>query len=101
MDVRPEIKLFAEVMEKQLQKNEHKGGWKDCESSFLKQELFKNSRELSITEIHFPYDKQTILRRAANIANFAMMIADVCGALGESGTGEEEFDEEEILVISG
>ena len=30
MKLRSEVQKFAEEMEKQLQANEHKGGWKDC-----------------------------------------------------------------------
>lgn len=90
MDVRPEVKFFAEIMEEQLQKNEHKGGWKDCGYYFLEKELRKNLNKLeditgttysNLIEIQKAY-KDNILRRAANVANFAMMIADVCGALG-------------------
>ena len=74
LDVRPEVKWFAGEMEKQLGANEHKGGWQDCDSSFLLEELHKNYDELFWLTLDDPLED--ICRRAANIANFAMMVAD-------------------------
>ena len=79
-DIRPEVAMFAEVMEKQLKANENKGGWKHCDSSFLMKELQRNYDALWSLDYE---DKAHILRRAANIANFAMMIADNWGRLKE------------------
>lgn len=45
-NIRPEVAMFAEEMEKQLKANEHKGGWKHCDSSFLMKELQRNYDEL-------------------------------------------------------
>lgn len=39
--MRPEVELFAGEMEKQLDKNEHKGGWGNCDRRFLLLELTK------------------------------------------------------------
>lgn len=79
--LRPEVQRFAEEMEKQLQANEHKGGWKECHFSYLIDETFRNYDRM-VT--HFTKnDTPAILRRAANIANFAMMVADNWGGLME------------------
>ena len=80
--IRSEVQRFAKEMEKQLQANEHKGGWEDCDSGFLMSELEKNFNALWRLQ---PSDKAGILRRATNIANFAMMIADNWGGLMEGG----------------
>ncbi len=85
-NVRPEVTKFAEIMEKQLKANEHKGGWKRCDSSFLMKELQRNYDAL--WALQPDEDKAQILRRAANIANFAMMIADNWGGLGEGENDE-------------
>ena len=42
MKLKPKIQKFVEKMEKQLQANEHKGGWEDCSREFLLLELDKN-----------------------------------------------------------
>ena len=77
--LRPEVARFAEEMEKQLQANEHKGGWKDSDKDFLWEELGKNHSILDFALAN--RDMPEILRRAANIANFSMMIADNWGGL--------------------
>lgn len=83
IELRPEVQKFAEKMELQLRANEHKIGWKKCSDGFLMGELKKNYYALWGMS---PWDEKIILRRAANIANFAMMIADNWGGLmGEDG----------------
>ena len=77
--LRPEVQKFAEEMEKQLRANEHKGGWKDCDKDFLYSELMKNITTL-VVALMFNNQEEHITRRCANIANFAMMIADNFGA---------------------
>lgn len=73
-ELRAETKWFVGEMEKQLKANEHKGGWQDCDSSFLLEELDKN--RIKLFWMTKSDTKADICRRAANIANFAMMIAD-------------------------
>lgn len=90
MKLRPEVQKFAEEMEKQLRANEHKGGWEDCDSGFLMSELEKNFNALWRLQ---PSDKAGILRRATNIANFAMMIADNWGGEFSQKKPEPEKDE--------
>lgn len=90
--LRPEVQRFAEEMEKQLQTLKHKGVWKKCTATFLLKEIQKNYNALGfpvfVAQVHtlpllYPEDKENILRRATNIANFAMMIADNWGGLIE------------------
>lgn len=70
-DVRDEIGFFAEEMEKQLKANEHKGGWENSSYEHLGKELNDNLWKLDKCSSHSEYR-----RRCANIANFAMMLAD-------------------------
>lgn len=71
IDVRNEVGLFAEEMEKQLRYNDHKGSWENCARHYLMGEMHKNMHKLSTCVSHSEYR-----RRCANIANFAMMLAD-------------------------
>lgn len=82
---RPEVRAIAEAMEFRLRKNEWKGGW----GSMTASELFKRLGQ-EIVELRretkrkpHPSQKDYIQHEAADVANFAMMIADVCGALAK------------------
>lgn len=85
---RPVVMRFAEAMERELRENDHKGGWDDESWRQLLPRLKEESNELRdmlrggpskwLTYANFA---ECILSEAADIANFAMMIADVVGAL--------------------
>lgn len=82
--LRPEVLAFARLMETKLRANDHKPGWKSDRAADL-------WRRLSADETYELYeaitadapDPKHIGSEAADIANFAMMIADVCGALSD------------------
>lgn len=91
---RPEVVAFADLMEAKLRENDHKGGWKteDAEDLFgrLGAECVELSEAIGLWRIqddwrsaalHLPACRKNVAREAADVANFAMMIADVCGAL--------------------
>lgn len=100
---RKEIEEFAQAMESELKENDYKGGWKDCDLTFLlskldeevkelkeaiqvKQEFINlNSNARSVGECQYDYSlkssNKNILSEAADVGNIAMMIADVCKAL--------------------
>lgn len=81
MPLRPVVMAFAEIMEEKLLENEIKGGWADCSPGFLLGRLDDEVLEL-IAECRRPdRDPKRIVREAADVANFAMMVADVCGGL--------------------
>lgn len=76
---RPVVETFAEEMEKQLRANDHKGTWEDITFYWLMDGLKRNTAALRTCVNQEPRglnQQEEILRRAANIANFAMMIAD-------------------------
>ena len=81
------VARMAVQMEAQLRANEHKGGWPNCHPSWLCAELTRNLAELQHVILRADYahewSRQDAVRRCANIANFAAMIADNLGALPE------------------
>lgn len=86
---RPEVWAFAALMERKLREQDDvKVGWKDCEAEFLwyKLEYYfsKLDSELGAFEDSYQTDPMLGLAvglRAADVANMAMMIADVAGVL--------------------
>jgi len=84
LKLRPEVRRFSEVMERRLRENDYKGGWKDCDYSYLTRRL-----QEEIDELHIAIQCKSldlIPEESADVANFAMMIADVYGNL----MGKEE-----------
>jgi len=92
---RPVVRWFAAAMEVELRTNDHKGGWDDCTLGYLAKRLREEVDELvaAATEGHVnanvgdegyrraPWteaDAARVLSEAADVANFAMMVADVC-----------------------
>lgn len=67
---------FASDMEAQLKVNEHKGGWGNSTEAYLIACLEGNLNALDNELSKDSRDKYEITIRCANIANFAMMIAD-------------------------
>ena len=80
-----EVKAFAEAMIQKLNepKNLEKDHWKKCNARYLhdllKQEVFELRLELIGSKTY----KELILKECADVANFAMMIADSVGALSQ------------------
>ncbi len=92
LEIRPPLKAFAIIMEQKLKDNDYKGGWASCESSellrMLKEEVYEleeilNKKEwsrhgrsagenVSLTDV----SGEAIAKECADVANFAMMIAD-------------------------
>lgn len=73
---RKAVQEFAHDMEKQLKVNDHKGGWQREHYQFLDKQMIKNFMALGKELSKDDKDKHEITIRCANIANFAMMIAD-------------------------
>jgi NTP pyrophosphatase (non-canonical NTP hydrolase) len=90
IDVRPEVAAFALLMEKKLRENDHKGGWIDEDVDWLFTRLEEEAGELYTSNLTGPTeeDRKKIGEEAADVANFAMMIADVTGALKHAPTYE-------------
>ena len=80
MKLRKEVRLFAEAMELRLQANDHKPGWKDDTAEALLDRVDDELLELHMAVAANP-GKTAILLEAADVANFLMMVVDVCGQL--------------------
>ena len=79
MELREAVRKFAERMEEKLAKNTHKGnrdGWLDETISWLASRLVLEVGELMVAIQECPQNE--IARECADVANFAMMIADHC-----------------------
>lgn len=73
--VRMEVRRFSLLMELKLRKNDHKGGWANMPRETLLALLDGEVQELR--EAIASGDPLDIAQEAADVANYAMMIADV------------------------
>lgn len=73
--LRPAVAWFAEQMELALRRNESKGTWEECDTGYLWDRLTEEKRELRLA-IDGHQRHPDVTREAADVANFAMMIAD-------------------------
>jgi NTP pyrophosphatase (non-canonical NTP hydrolase) len=76
---RIEIKNFAEKMESRLKENDHKGGWGECSFEYLFVRLIEEASELGsalFIQAIGTENRKRIIKEAADVANFAMMISD-------------------------
>lgn len=71
IELRQEVRDFAEAMEMALQENAWKGHWRHCTGTYLFNRLRGEVNELARAK-----DAAERLKEAADVANFAMMIAD-------------------------
>jgi len=92
--LRPAVAAFAALMEAELRKHDDRPGWKGCDPHWLLARLNEEVIELANALLDH---SESLPHEAADIANFAMMIADVEGGLKVSGEqpapptpGEEE-----------
>ena len=80
IELRPEVQWFAEHMELALQANDHKGGWRHDSCSALLIRLREETDELKAA-LQKGYHLRHIVQEAADVANFAMMVADNAASL--------------------
>lgn len=73
--IRKEVARFARNMEDQLRANEHKGGWKDASEFWLLDQIKEKESILKNTFLHGT--AKEVIQISADIANYAMMIADI------------------------
>ena len=84
-ELRPEVLAFARLMEAQLRENDHKGGWHGADEDYLLKRL--NDEVIELTEAcdqrgYAPKSqRKNVGREAADVANFAMMLAGQYKAL--------------------
>lgn len=81
LKLRPELATFAQDMERKLQNNDHKGHWGNCDFGYLRRRLRTELRELMLAlDSHRTrgdlVSGERVISEAADVANFAMMVAD-------------------------
>lgn len=87
---RERILWFSRRMEKKLRQNDHKGHWRNCTRAYLLRRLRTELKELaaesgnfgrltkkSMTDAGLQDSARALISEAADVANFAMMLADV------------------------
>jgi NTP pyrophosphatase (non-canonical NTP hydrolase) len=80
-EVRSEVQWFCKQMESKLQENDHKKHWSTMHPDYLIERLYQEASEL--WEAIGKRDASEIVKEAADVANFAMMIADVAEHINE------------------
>ncbi len=73
--IRVPVLKFAFEMERKLRINSGKGGWQDCDNDYLLSRINDELFELKAC-INEKKVKRAIINECADVANFAMMIAD-------------------------
>jgi hypothetical protein len=78
---RDDVRWFAVEMETKLRANDHKGHWRNCDFPYLDRRLDEEIKELksALSRLDHPVtpeQRQRVIAEAADVANFAMMIAD-------------------------
>ena len=67
---------FAEIMAKRLWKHRRKDGWEDADVHYLFRRLLEEVAELYSAYHELPAIPNHVQQEAADVANFAMMIAE-------------------------
>jgi NTP pyrophosphatase (non-canonical NTP hydrolase) len=83
--LRPEVLAFAQIMEQKLRANDHKGGWKSDAPGPLFDRMLEEVNEAWQAMLKWPRDtkayRDSLAGELADVANFAMMVADQNGCL--------------------
>ena len=101
---RESVCWFSGLMETKLRENDHKGHWRNCDLEYMEQRIREEIAELSAALMQYQvaslspheatrtrYLGDRVKREAADVANFAMMIADrVRGELLDLDSAEPE-----------
>jgi len=95
----PTVSAFAAMMRQKLEQNRHKGGWEVGEHDDLRWQqgayldrLIEEAEELkkALFKADYSQNPQEIAEEAADVANFAMMIADISGGLPQLSTPQPD-----------
>jgi NTP pyrophosphatase (non-canonical NTP hydrolase) len=73
--IRPELQWFVQQMEQKLKENDHKQHWNNYDIDYLIHRIYEEQDELEIA-ITQKLSAKEIIKECADVANFAMMIAD-------------------------
>jgi hypothetical protein len=78
IELRPEVRAFAEAMETKMLANDHRGGWDATDYDYIWTEIH---RHLGKMTLHVYQDRDKILPDAADVANLCMILCDILGVL--------------------
>jgi phosphoribosyl-ATP pyrophosphohydrolase len=73
--IRPELEWFVQQMEQKLKENDYKQHWHNYDIDYLIHRIYEEQDELEIA-ITQKLSAKEIIKECADVANFAMMIAD-------------------------
>ena len=76
MKRRDEVVWFSDQMERVLRQNDYKGGWKTAFEVVLLERLRLEVDELH-ESIYRPTSGSDVVKECVDVANYAMMIADI------------------------
>lgn len=79
---------FAVVMQDKLDENDHKRHWRTCSAKWLLNRLKQETAELE-RAVGMGAAPDVVEREAADVANFAMMVADVYAIVAAQTTKPE------------
>ena len=79
-EIREQVRWFVGKMEEQLQANEYKGGWDDSPFEWLVVKLAEETGEVAEAVIK-GLSLERLIKECADVANIAMMIADLARKL--------------------
>lgn len=85
--IREPLRWFAEQMEARLRENDYKEGWLGEDDAWLLERLEGEAIELG-EAMERGYQHDAVIHEAADVANFAMMIADQARAALDTAQGE-------------
>lgn len=71
------VEEFSKAMIKKLEKNNHKGSWRDIKEAYLLHLLINEVEELYEASYNGK-SKEEVRDECVDVANFAMMIFDNC-----------------------
>lgn len=80
--MRASVSWFAGCMERKLRINDHKVPWTETDPGYLMQRLLEEVLELNVALIEWQRgsgQRGAVIMEAADVANFAHMIADLVG----------------------
>lgn len=96
--LRPEVLAFATLMEAKLRKNDHKKHWSTCDIDYLEERLEDEVDELKLAVRE--RTSEVVAREAADVANYAMMIADKLGGLPSARVLDEDVRQDVVMQVA-
>jgi len=79
VEVRSSVRWFSEEMEKKLRRYDYRGGWEECSPDWILARMYDEILEL--IEAKNKKDWANVIEEAADVANFAMMMASIAQEL--------------------